>query len=199
MIAGARAVLGVLAWAGLLWPAAAQAQGAFKCSTMTVNDVQHEWCKRLAARMESVTNGSLKGQAFPAGQLGGTAQQIQGVQLGTIEAFVTPPDFLVGIDPRFMVLTSPYLFDNMDHAYRVLNDPDFIDRFLAIGEPKGYKGLSLMVYGPVGIALRTPLHSPDDLKGKKIRINATPIEQAMMSAFGSSGVPMGIVEALQAW
>jgi TRAP-type C4-dicarboxylate transport system substrate-binding protein len=198
MIAGARAGLGMLALAGLLWPATVEAQGTFKCSMMTVNDVQHEWCKRLTARMESVTNGALKGQAFPAGQLGGTAQQIQGVQLGTIEAFVTPPDFLVGIDPRFMVLTSPYLFDDMDHAHRVLNDPDFIDRFLAIGEPKGYKGLSLMVYGPVGIALRTPLHSPDDLKGKKIRINATPIEQAMMSAFGSSGVPMGIVEALQA-
>ena len=189
---------GLLALAGLLWPAAAGAQGAFKCSMMTVNDVQHEWCKRLAARMESATNGTLKGQAFPAGQLGGTAQQIQGVGLGTIEAFVTPPDFLVGIDPRFMVLTSPYLFNDMDHAYRVLNDPEFIDKFLALGEPKGYKGISLMVYGPVGIALRTPLHSPDDLKGKKIRINATPIEQAMMNAFGSSGVPMGIVEALQA-
>ncbi len=39
-----------------------------------------------------------------AGQLGGTAQQIQGVQLGTIEAFVTPPDFLVGIDPRELTL-----------------------------------------------------------------------------------------------
>jgi TRAP-type C4-dicarboxylate transport system substrate-binding protein len=196
MIARALATLAV-ALAAVATATAAQAQ-AFKCSTMTVNDVQHEWCKRLTARMEAATNGGMKGQAFAAGQLGGTPQQIQGVGLGTIEAFVTPPDFLVGIDPRFMVLTSPYLFDNMDHAYRVLNDPEFLDTFLAIGEPKGYKGLSLMVYGPVGIALRTPLHSPDDLKGKKIRINATPIEQAMMSAFGSSGVPMGIVEALQA-
>jgi TRAP-type transport system periplasmic protein len=194
MIARALATVGVVLAAAT---GAAPAQ-TFKCSTMTVNDVQHEWCKQLAVRMEAATNGALKGQAFAAGQLGGTPQQIQGVGLGTIEAFVTPPDFLVGIDPRFMVLTSPYLFDDMDHAYRVLNDPEFIDRFLALGEPKGYKGLSLMVYGPVGIALRTPLHAPDDLKGKKIRINATPIEQAMMAAFGSSGVPMGIVEALQA-
>ena len=90
--------------------------------------------------MESATNGALKGQAFPAGQLGGTPQQIQGVGLGTIEAFVTPPDFLVGIDPRFMVLTSPYLFDNMDHAYRVLNDPEFIDTVPGDRRAQGLQG-----------------------------------------------------------
>jgi TRAP-type C4-dicarboxylate transport system substrate-binding protein len=184
--------------AGLLWSAEASAQATFKCSTGTVNDAQHEWCKRLVARMEIVTNGALKGQVFPAGQLGGTPQQIQGVGLGTIEAFLSPPDFLVGIDPRFMALTAPYLFDSLDHQFRVLNDPEFRDKFLSLGESKGYKGISLLAYGPVGIALRTPAHSPDDLKGKKIRINATPIEQAMMGAFGASGVPMGLVEALQA-
>ena len=183
---------------GLVSSTGASAQSTWKCSTGTVNDVQHEWCKQLTARVEAATNGALKGQVFPAGQLGGTPQQIQGVGLGTIEAFIAPPDFLVGIDPRFMVLTAPYLFNDMDHAYRVLNDPEFMDAFLGLGEAKGYKGISLMTSGPVGIALRTPLHSPDDLKGKKIRINATPIEQAMMGAFGSSGVPMGLVEALQA-
>src|SRR5262245_57109662 len=120
MIARALAALAVVL-AALPAATGAQAQ-AFKCSTMTVNDVQHEWCKQLTARMEAATSGALKGQAFAAGQLGGTPQQIQGIGLGTIEAFVTPPDFLVGIDPRFMVLTSPYLFDDMDHAYRVLND-----------------------------------------------------------------------------
>lgn len=176
----------------------AKAQATFKCSTGTVNDVQHEWCKRLVARVETATNGALKGQVFPAGQLGGTPQQIQGVGLGTIEAFVSPPDFLVGIDPRFMVLTAPYLFDSIDHAHRVLTDKEFLDKFLALGEPKGYKGLALMSSGPVGIAMRTPFNMPDDLKGKKIRINATPMEQAMMASFGSSGVPMGLVEALQA-
>jgi TRAP-type C4-dicarboxylate transport system substrate-binding protein len=42
------------------------------------------------------------------------------------------------------------------------------------------------------------VRSPDDLRGKKIRINATPLERAMMNAFGATGTPMGLSEALTA-
>jgi TRAP-type C4-dicarboxylate transport system substrate-binding protein len=183
------------AWLG---PTPAPTAVALKCALQTINDVQHEWCERYLARLEKASNGLVKGQVFPAGQLGNTARMIEGVQLGTIEAAISPPDFLTGIDSRFMALTSPYLFDTMDHAQRVLNDREFLDRFLAIGEPKGVVGVSLMVYGPAGIAMRTPVRSPDDLRGKKIRINATPLERAMMNAFGAIGTPMGLGEALTA-
>jgi TRAP-type C4-dicarboxylate transport system substrate-binding protein len=179
-------------------PARSEASATLKCATQTINDVQHEWCKRYVARLEKATNGFVKGQVFPAGQLGNIARMVEGVQLGTIEVAITPPDFLIGIDPRFMALTSPYLFDSMDHAHRVLNDREFRDRFLAIAEPKGVVGVSLLVYGPAGIAMRTPVHSPEELQGKKLRINATPIERAMMAAFGATGTPMGLGEALTA-
>jgi TRAP-type C4-dicarboxylate transport system substrate-binding protein len=178
--------------------APAHAATVFKCAMGTINDVQHEWCKRFIARLEKASNGLVTGQVFPAGQLGSTSQLVQAVQLGTIEAVLTPPEFLIGLEPRFMVLTSPYLFDGMDHAHRVLNDKEFRDRFTTLAEPKGVIGVSLFVYGPAGIALRTPLRGPDDVKGKKLRINATPIERAMMSALGASGVPMGLGEALTA-
>ena len=196
-----RTVRGVLvaALAGLaLGATPVHAATVFKCAMGTINDVQHEWCKRFIARLEKASNGLVTGQVFPAGQLGSTSQLVQGVQLGTIEAVLTPPEFLIGLDPRFMVLTSPYLFESMDHAHRVLNDKEFRDRFTTLAEPKGVIGVSLFVYGPAGIALRTPLRSPDDVKGKKLRINATPIERAMMSALGASGVPMGLGEALAA-
>ncbi len=176
----------------------AHASTVFKCAMGTINDVQHEWCKRFIARIEKASNGLITGQIFPAGQLGSTSQLVQGVQLGTIEAVLTPPEFLIGLDPRFMVLTSPYLFDSMDHAHRVLNDREFRGRFTTLAESKGVVGVSLFVYGPAGIALRTPLHAPDDVKGKKLRINATPIERAMMTALGASGVPLGLGEALTA-
>lgn len=182
----------------LAWPAVSSAETKFKCSTGTLNDVQHEWCKRLVERLDKRTNGALKGEVFPAAQLGGGTQQIAGVQLGTIEMYMVPPEFLVGVDPRFMILTAPYLFNGFDHAYRVLNDEEFRSQFLSMGDNKGYKGVSLLVYGPVGVAARSPIHAPDDLKGKKIRINATPIEQAMMDALGATGVPMGLVEAVTA-
>src|SRR5947208_16840761 len=73
----------------------------FKCATATLNDVQHEWCKRYIARLEKRSNGHIKGQIFPASQLGSIPRMIEGVQFGTIEAWIGPPERLVGIDPRF--------------------------------------------------------------------------------------------------
>jgi TRAP-type C4-dicarboxylate transport system substrate-binding protein len=170
----------------------------FKCSTATLNDVQHEWCKRYGARLEKRSNGRIKAQTFPANQLGSIPRQIEGVQLGTIESWIGPPEFLVGIDSRFQVLTAPYLFNDMDHAYRVINDREFLDKFLVLAEGKGVKGVSLIVYGPAGFNSRTPVRTPDDLRGKKIRVLATPIETAMMAALGATGVPMPLGEVLPA-
>ena len=42
------------------------------------------------------------------------------------------------------------------------------------------------------------MRGPDDLKGKKIRVLATPIETAMMATLGATGVPMTLGEVLPA-
>jgi TRAP-type C4-dicarboxylate transport system substrate-binding protein len=171
---------------------------AFKCSTATLNDVQHEWCKRFGARLEKRTNGRIKPQVFPASQLGSIPRQIEGVQLGTIESWIGPPEFMVGVDARFQVLTAPYLFDGFDQAHRVINDPEFLDKFLVLAEGKGIRGVSLIVYGPASFVARAPIRTPDDLRGKKIRVLATPIESAMMAQVGATGVPMTLGEVLPA-
>ena len=80
-------------------PASAQTI-PFKCATATLNDVQHEWCKRLGARLEQKTGGRIKPQVFPASQLGSIPRMIEGVQLGTIESWIGPPEFMVGVDPQ---------------------------------------------------------------------------------------------------
>jgi len=193
------AVLSLLVTLGAGGPSRAQAASVtLKCATATLNDVQHEWCKRYGARLEKRSNGQIKTQIFPASQLGSIPRMIEGVQLGTIEAWIGPPEFLVGVDPRFQVLSAPYLFDDFDHTHRVINDREFLDRFLALGEGRGLKGVSLIVYGPAGFATRTPVRGPDDMKGKKIRVLATPIEMAMMANMGATGVPMPLGEVLAA-
>jgi len=197
IIAAVLAGLAAAAWTAAPAPGEAATYN-FKCSTATINDVQHELCKRYVARLEKRTNGAIKGQAFPASQLGSIPRMIEGVQLGTIEGWIGPPDFLVGVDPRFQVLTAPFLFNDLDHAYRVLNDREFLTKFLAMAEGKGIKGVSLIPYGPASFVGRTPIRTPDDMKGKKYRVLATPIETAMVAALGATGVPMPLGEVLPA-
>lgn len=130
--------------------------------------------------------------------MGSIPRTIEGVQLGTIEATILPPDFLVGVDPRFQILTAPYLFNDLDHAYRVINDGEFLDRFLLLAEGKEIRGVALMPYGPASFVARFPIRTIDDMKGKKFRVLATPIETAMVAAMGATGVPMPLGEVLPA-
>src|SRR5258708_5054819 len=65
-----------------------------KLSTATLNDTQHEWMKRFAIAIEKNSNGRLKAELYPASQLGSIPRQIEGTQLGSIQAWIGPPEFM---------------------------------------------------------------------------------------------------------
>src|SRR6516225_10330894 len=65
-----------------------------KLGTATINESQHEWCKKFVAMVESDSGGRIKGEIYPASQLGAIPRQIEGVQFGAIQGYVGPPEFL---------------------------------------------------------------------------------------------------------
>ena len=46
------------------------------------------------------------------------------MQFGSIQAWIGPPEFLVGVDERFEVLSAPGLFTSVRQAEKVSHDPD---------------------------------------------------------------------------
>src|SRR5262249_7137456 len=177
---GARAG-GVFLAAALLatLPGTAAAQDkstTIKLATATLNDAQHEWMKRFAVAIDKNTNGRIKAEIYPASQLGTIPRMIEGTQLGSIQIWVGPPEFLVGVDQRFELLSVPGLFQNDRQAVKTIADPEFSKAFLALGANKGLVGASLFVYGPAAFAMRTPFRTLADLRGKKIRVLASPFQ-----------------------
>jgi TRAP-type C4-dicarboxylate transport system substrate-binding protein len=175
-----------------------QAPIVMKMSTATLNDAQHEWYRRFGAEVEKKSGGRIKGEIYPASQLGTIPRQIEGVQFGSIQLWNGPPQFLAGIDSRFEILSAPGVFKNSEHANKVLQDTEFTAPFLAIGIPKGLKGVGLSVTGPMSIATRTKAVNIADLAGKKIRVLASAIELEEMRRFKATAVPMSLGEVLPA-
>jgi len=169
-----------------------------KLATATLNDAQHEWLKRFAVAIEKNTNGRLKGEVFPASQLGAIPRMIEGTQLGSIQIWVGPPEFLVGVDPRFELLSVPGLFKDDQHSLKTIADPDFSKAFLALGANKGLIGASLFWTGPYAFAMRTPMRALADIKGKKIRVLASPFQMEQMTRLGATGVPLTLADVLPA-
>jgi TRAP-type C4-dicarboxylate transport system substrate-binding protein len=169
-----------------------------KLSTATLNDTQHEYCKRLAAAVEKASNGQIKGQVYPASQLGSIQRQIEGVQFGSIQVYVGPPEFMAGIDPRFEVLSAPGVFDSMAHATKAIRDPEFSKAFLSIGAKKGLVGATLFMSAPTAFDMRQPVRHLAEFKGKKVRVLASKFQMAQLSKIGAVGVPMTLGDVLPA-
>src|ERR1700684_2526776 len=114
-------------------PAAAQAPITMKLSTATINDTQHEWLKRFAAAVEKDSSGRIKGEIYPASQLGSIPRQIEGTQFGSIQGWCGPPEFLVGVDERYEALSAPGLFSSRAQNERTLVDPVVTGLILGLG------------------------------------------------------------------
>jgi TRAP-type transport system periplasmic protein len=169
-----------------------------KLATATLNDAQHEWLKRFAVAIDKNTGGRIKAEVYPASQLGTIPRMIEGTQLGSIQVWVGPPEFLVGVDQRFELLSAPGVFRSEQQARETIADPEFSKAFLAIGSNKGLIGANLFLYGPVAFAMRAPFHTLADFKGKKIRVLASPFQTEQIARIGGTGVPLTLGDVLPA-
>jgi TRAP-type C4-dicarboxylate transport system substrate-binding protein len=200
-----RGVLGVTLACGMAsmvvsLPSGAMAQAdktyVMKLSTATINDTQHEWMRRFVAAVEKDSGGRIKGEIYPASQLGSIPRQIEGVQFGSIQAWIGPPEFLVGVDERYEALSAPGLFTSGDQAVRVINDPPIHDMVLGWGANKGLVGIGIIPIGPSSIATRKPMRRLADFKGTKIRVLASPFQLEMIKRMDASPVAMTLADVL---
>jgi TRAP-type C4-dicarboxylate transport system substrate-binding protein len=169
-----------------------------KMGTATINDAQHEWMKVYAGALEKASKGRIKPEVYPASQLGPIPSQVQGVQFGSIQVWVGPPEFLAGLDSRFELLSVPGVFKDVQHVSRTFQDKEFSTAFLALGANKNLKGLGMWLSGPMVVNTRTPVKTLADLEGKKIRVLASAMQTEPMKKLNAAPVPMTLGEVMPA-
>src|SRR5581483_9583646 len=169
-----------------------------KLGSLTNHDEVNEWLNIFVAGIEKKSGGRLKGEIFPAGQLGSAPREIEGTQFGSIQAVLMPPDFFAGIDERFEVGSAPGTFHSMDQANKVVFDPQFRKAFLSLGANKGLIGLSLFVNAPVTVLTRQPVRRLSDFNGLKIRILSSDFQIEQIKRLGATPVAMSLGDVMPA-
>lgn len=177
-------------------PAYAQAPVVMKLSTATINDTQHEFWKRFAALVEKDSGGRIKAEIYPASQLGSIPRQIEGVQFGSIQGWMGPPEFLVGVDERFEALSAPGLFSSNEQVVKVMAEPPIRKMMYELGEPKGLTGVGFAPIGPSSILFRKPVKTLADMKGMKIRVLASPFQLELIRRMDASPIAMTLADVL---
>ena len=200
-VARAVSAAGALAFSLALTSGGARAEDktyVMKVTLPTINDAPHQFAKDFAAAVEKDSGGRIKGEVYPASQLGSIPRQIEGTQFGSIQAAAVPPEFFVGVDERFEVMAAPGLVDSIEHGQRVAADPAVLKLMLGLGANKGLHGVGLMIAQPSCVISKSAIRHLADFKGKKIRIFASQFQSVAFQRLGATPVAMTLGDVLPA-
>jgi TRAP-type C4-dicarboxylate transport system substrate-binding protein len=169
-----------------------------KITTPTINDVPDTFARNFAAAVEKDSGGRIKGEVYPASQLGSIPRQIEGVQFGAIQMGVIPSEFWVGVDERFEITAAPGLVNSLVHGQRLAADPAMLKLMLSLGADKGLHGVGLFISEPSDVIAKTPIRHLADFKGKKLRTFASKFQAESFSRLGATAVAMSLGDVLPA-
>ena len=141
--------------------------------------------------VEANTKGSVKVEIYPASQLGDGPTVLEGLKLGTIEMAVVHDGPISGVYKPFMVFAMPYLFDDQEMAWTVVDGPFFKDMAEDMRKKTGIRMFALADNGIRNFTNnKRPITSPEDMKGMKIRVMTGPIWSKLVEPLGASPSPV---------
>ncbi|QTX32192.1 DctP family TRAP transporter solute-binding subunit [Aminithiophilus ramosus] len=144
--------------------------------------------------VEELSKGQIAVELYPNAQLGGDRELIESVQLGTLEMAIPATSAIAGFEKRFQVFDLPFLFKSKEKAFQVL-DGELGLKLNELLPPKGMVNLGYAENGFRHITnSRRPIHSPEDLKGLKLRTMENPLHMAFFSLLGANPTPMNFGE-----
>lgn len=137
-------------------------------------------------------------QIFPNEILGSAQKAIELTQTGAIDFVVAGTANLETFAGVYEIFSMPYLFDSEDVYKKVMEDTDYMEQVYASTDEAGFRVVTWYNAGTRNFYAKTPIRTPEDLKGKKIRVQQSPASVAMVNAFGAAAAPMGFGEVYTA-
>ena len=154
--------------------------------------------ERFAELVSEKTGGRIAVEVYPASQIASGAKAIEFVQMGTLDIALESTMAAENFIPEIGVLNLPFLFENADQAFSVL-DGDVGNELSAAADAKGSKILCWMYNGFRDISNSVkPITAPEDLKGLKIRVPESQVFLKTFETLGGVPTPMAISEVFTA-
>src|SRR5437763_1301634 len=138
------------------------------------------------------SGGKMLVDQYPGAQLGQEAQILQLVKSGDIDFAIVSSANTATISPQAGVMSLHFLFRSEDHNVKSLGDEkvfaairDMIDQ-----TTQGIHAIGLGSQGFRHLYGRKEIRKVEDLKGLKVRVQATATEDTMFPAYGAQTVHM---------
>lgn len=144
----------------------------------------------MAERLHELSDGSMRIDIYPSGQLGSERELMELLQIGSLAMTKVSSSPMEGFVPAMQVFSIPYVFRDSEHYWDVLNSEIGKDLLLA-GEGVRLRGLGYYDAGARSFyTVNRPVHKPSDLRGMKIRVQESQTAVRMVRALGGSATPI---------
>lgn len=152
----------------------------------------------FAKKAAELTGGKVKVEVYANSTLYKDKEEMEALQLGAVQMLAPS---LAKFGPlgvkEFEVFDLPFIFSDYDALRKVTNGA-VGKQLLAKLEPKGIRGLGYWDNGFKSFSANTPIRTPADLKGKKMRIQSSKVLEEQMRSLGSMPQVMAFSEVYQA-
>ncbi len=147
---------------------------------------------------EQYTKGAVKVEVYANSTLYKDKEEMEALQLGAVQLLAPSLAKFGPLGVReFEAFDLPYIFENRDALYTVTQGP-VGEQLLGKLESKGIRGLAFWDNGFKSFSSNSPMKMPDDLKGKKMRIQSSKVLEEQMRELKALPQVMAFSEVYQA-
>jgi tripartite ATP-independent transporter DctP family solute receptor len=146
----------------------------------------------FADKLKALSNGTMLIEQYPGAQLGQEPQVLQLVKSGDVEFCISSSANAATLSPQAGVMSMHFLFRSENHLVKAIADPEVSKAVKAmISETvQGAHVIALATLGLRDMYAKREITNVADMKGLKVRVQATPTEDTMFPAYGAQIVHM---------
>lgn len=147
----------------------------------------------MGERLEALSDGSMRIDVYPSGQLGQEREYIELLQIGSLAMTKVSASPMEGFVPEMRIFSIPYVFRNETHLWNFLESEQG-KAMLVKGTDKRLRGVgyydagSRSFYSQCGT--NRAIHQPADLRGLKVRVQESQTSVRMIQALGGAATPI---------
>ena len=143
-------------------------------------------------KLKALSNGTMLIDQYPGAQLGQEPKVLQLVKSGDVEFCISSSANAATLSPQAGVMSMHFLFRSEAHLVKAIADPEVSKAVKAMiaDTVQGARVIALSTLGLRSMYSKREIKKIDDMKGLKVRVQATPTEDTMFPAYGAQIVHM---------
>jgi len=146
----------------------------------------------FADKLKELSKGTMLIDQYPGAQLGQEPQVLQLVKNGDVEFCISSSANAATLSPQAGVMSMHFLFRSEGHLIKAMADPEVSKAVKAMiaDTVQGARVIGLATLGLRSMYSKREIKNIAEIKGLKVRVQATPTEDTTFPAYGAQIVHM---------